>query len=70
MRIRSTRWKVEELKSGSYNIIDKRRTVKFDVSIDEALRYVRKNMESGDGVALVENDGYATDITRRLLRRR
>jgi hypothetical protein len=56
-------------KDNSYVLLLRNRTVLTDSSMTEINKHLRKHRDQGQTVHEVAEDGYATDVTRRLDRR-
>lgn len=58
-------WLIEPDGKETYVVKKRNRVVRDDLSIQQAMKYVRNGRESGDPVHQVAEDGYVSNITNR-----
>lgn len=57
-------WILEEKGEDSYDLIRGRKRILVDASMTQIKKYMRRFMEKGQCVVLVEQDGYRRNVSR------
>ena len=63
-------WRITQDDGGNYELHLGNRQVLRDTTMTEINKHLRKNRQAGQTVHEVAEDGYVTDVTRRVERRR
>lgn len=62
-------WRITQDGDGGYELHLRNRQVLRDTTMTEINKHLRKNRQAGQTVHEVADDGYVTDVTRRVERR-
>lgn len=62
-------WRITQDDSGNYELHLGNRQVLRDTTLTEINKHLKKNRQAGQTVHEVADDGYITDVTRRVKRR-